>query len=168
MLGTLVSVIMMASGCTSSISARSKRTKSWASGRLIQVVPDRFHVKATASNRNTLTPWSRYIRIIRVNSSNTSGFEKSKSIWSWLKVHHTFAVPLVVSTACSKSLVRGRTTCETSKASVAVKKNPAPGATSRLKFSNHTDRLEQWLSTRSAISLKSLPIARTSSQSPRA
>ena len=110
MLGTFVSVIITAVGSADSISVLSNLTTSCVSDKLILFVPTIFQRNAMASSRNILTPASRYCLMIEANAFNTSGLRKSKSTWSWLKVHQTNFLPLPVPTSFNNVEVRGRTT----------------------------------------------------------
>ena len=137
-----------------------------ASGRLMHEVPSSFQIKPTASNLNHSTPCSRYRRIIFKNSNNTSGLLKFRSTWSWLKVHQTKISPELVLVGLSRSDVRGLMTWLVSVSAAAVMKKFLPGSFPVLKFSNQRLRVEQWLRTRSTMSLKLVFICVSCSQLP--
>ena len=148
----LVSVIMTALGFLYSINVLSNRTISWVWGKLMHGVPSSFHKNATASSLNSFTPLSKYWRIIVTKVFNTFGLRKSKSTWSWLKVHHTCCWPTAVWVSRKRGLSRGLTTSLKSSSGSAVTKNPLPGSWSLIKLSNQRLRAEQWFMTRSAMS----------------
>ena len=60
-----------------------------ALGRFWQVVPSRFHMKATASRRNTSTPLLARKRIWSRIARKTSGLAQFRSHWNSLKVVQT-------------------------------------------------------------------------------
>ncbi len=62
---------------------------SWTSGSFWQIVPMRFHMKATASRRSTSAPALARSSTMPRMARKTSGFSQFRSHWKLLKVVQT-------------------------------------------------------------------------------